>query len=119
MMQQTSSMLDISASASQGEISTPMNVTVAVVISAPHADTPDNNAALIGGIVGGVVALLLVVGLIAFFVARSRRSANQDQQENSTAMTNQTTAPAPPATIIYDRLPTRNNTYDDVDAVRT
>jgi hypothetical protein len=37
------------------------------------ADSPINNAALIGGIVGGIVAFLLVGGLVAFLFARSRQ----------------------------------------------
>jgi hypothetical protein len=74
-------------------------------ISFTDADSPDDNAALIGGIVGGIVALLLVGGLIAFLVARSRRSHNHEDNSNSNAIAlpSSTTA-APSSTIIYDRV---------------
>lgn len=62
----------------------------------PTTDTdtqaqPENNAALIGGIVGGIVALILAGGLIAFVVTRSRR---RKQLKNS------------------DQLPTKATNYD-------
>jgi hypothetical protein len=72
------------------------------------AQPPDDNIALIGGIVGGFVALFLVGGLIAFFVVRSRR----DDKSSAIALPPSTTA-----TSNYDRIPTKPN-YDDVDAVR-
>jgi hypothetical protein len=56
------------------------------VTPASDIEAPDDNAALIGGIVGGAVALLLIGGLIAFFVARSRRSAKDEPNNNGAAL---------------------------------
>jgi hypothetical protein len=39
----------------------------------PAGQSPEDNSALIGGIVGGIVAFLLVGALIAFCVVRNRR----------------------------------------------
>ena len=44
----------------------------------PAAQSPNDNTALIGGIVGGAVALLLIGALIACCVVRSRRN-NKEQ----------------------------------------
>jgi hypothetical protein len=52
----------------------------ASAITMPAAQSPDSNAALIGGIVGGAVALLLIGALIACCVVRSRR--NNKEQPN-------------------------------------
>jgi hypothetical protein len=69
-------------------------------------ESPNNNAALIGGIVGGVFAFLLFGGLIAFFVTRSRRIVNHD---DSDAMATN----ADPALGNYGRIPTKHNNYSD------
>ena len=47
----------------------------------PAAQSPNDNTALIGGIVGGAVALLLIGALIACCVVRSRR--NNKEQPNA------------------------------------
>jgi beta-lactamase regulating signal transducer with metallopeptidase domain len=54
---------------------TPVSTTV-FAMSTTQASNNDNTA-LIGGIVGGVVALILFIGLVAFIVARKRRSKNK------------------------------------------
>lgn len=51
------------------------------------AQPPDNNGALIGGIVGGIVALLLVGGLIAFIVARSQRRSKDEPNNDAASQT--------------------------------
>jgi hypothetical protein len=50
----------------------------ASAITMPAAQSPEDNIALIGGVVGGAVALLLIGALIAFCVVRSRRN-NKEQ----------------------------------------
>jgi hypothetical protein len=62
-------------------------------ITMPAAQSPKDNAALIGGIVGGAVGLLLVGVLIAVCVARNRR---QPKAHNASALhsVHSTTAPS-------------------------
>jgi hypothetical protein len=72
----------------------------------PPTDAPDDNAALIGGIVGGIVALILIGGLIAFLVVVRSRNLNHDN--NSNAMTSTTPTPSN-----YNRIPTKNTNYND------
>jgi hypothetical protein len=86
------------------------NATAGVATPSSDAQPSNDNAALIGGVVGGVVALLLIGGLIAFLVARNRRSVNQ--LDNNNAMTN-TTATSTAVLSNYDRIPTKINNYSD------
>jgi hypothetical protein len=92
------------------EASSPTNGTVDVATPSSDAQPPDDNIALIGGIVGGVVALLLIGGLVACLVARHRRSVKHDA----------TALPPAASKSNYGRTPTtqKQPTYDDVDAVR-
>jgi type II secretory pathway pseudopilin PulG len=82
----------------------------------PAVESPDDNSALIGGIVGGAIALLLLGALIAFCVARSRRNRKVQQEDNSTghiASTLQSTRSE------YGRIVANNpnNDYADVPIV--
>jgi len=75
-------------------------------ITMPAAQSPKDNAALIGGIVGGVVALLLVGALIAFCVIRSRRPQSKDNDAGARQLAN--------TEIIYGPMPST-----EFDAVAT
>jgi flagellar basal body-associated protein FliL len=87
-----------------------MNATSVIAIPSTGAQPSAGSAGLIGGIVGGIVAALLVGGLVAFLVVRSRRSANQ--QDNNIAMAN-TAAP----NNDYGRMPPATTNYSDHVAV--
>jgi hypothetical protein len=51
----------------------------------PAVQSPQDNSAVIGGVVGGAIALLLVGALVAFCVMRSRRnSEGQPEADRNT-----------------------------------
>jgi hypothetical protein len=52
-------------------------------ITMPAAQSPNDNTALIGGIVGGAVALLLIGALTAFCVVRRRRNHKEPSNAGS------------------------------------
>jgi hypothetical protein len=60
----------------------------------PAAQSPEDNAALIGGIVGGAVALLLIGALIAFCVVRSRRNGKGQADVDPNAQALQSRSPS-------------------------
>lgn len=74
----------------------------------PAAQSPKDNAALIGGIVGGAVALLLIGALIAFFVVRSRRK--HKQQLDPSALSLRSTPPSNYARVNLSDRPASNYT---------
>lgn len=84
-------------------------------------DSPEFNAALIGGIVGGIVALLLVIAVIVFLVVRNRRQSENTGDHHLQSQTTETTANADaPVNGIYGRLPQsksiQNHEYDHVNS---
>jgi hypothetical protein len=74
-----------------------------LVIAVPATQTPDDNSALIGGIVGGVVALLIVVGVIAFIAMRNRKAKANQQSTNDGHSLNPPAVLAQPSSN-YDRI---------------
>jgi len=68
----------------------------------PAAQMPEDNSALIGGIVGGALALLLIGTLIAFCAVRSRQ---QPKDSNASAL---------PPESNYGRVPPAQSNYSEV-----
>jgi hypothetical protein len=86
----------------------------ASAITMPAAQSPNDNYALIGGIIGGVVALILLGALIACLVVRSRRQP-KDSDNGDSALQVKANAPLESN---YGRLPPSapTTTYDIVQA---
>jgi hypothetical protein len=97
---------------SSSTIDTTTNSSVAVPAS--QTTDPDDNVALIGGIVGGVVALILIVGLISFLVMRCKRSAGSAQPANQDDVV---MAPAPAPSSNYGRI--NSSLFSDESASAT
>jgi hypothetical protein len=86
----------------------PTNATAVVVTPSSDAQSSDDNAALIGGIVGGVFALLLIGGLVAFLVARSRRG-EKDHPNSDAAL--QSVRQSMPSNDVHDAGVARGSDY--------
>jgi hypothetical protein len=93
----------------------------------PAAQSPEDNIALIGGVVGGAVALLLIGALIAFCVVRSRRQSKDNNANALHSVHSTTTSPqsnycrVPPAQSNYSErsfapAETRSSHYDVLNA---
>lgn len=81
----------------------------------PAAQSPEDDAALIGGIIGGAITLVLIGALIAFCVARSRRK--QPKDNNASVLYSATTAP-PESN--YGRIaPTQSNYTETVSIAQS
>jgi len=83
-------------------------------ITMPAAQSSEDNAALIGGIVGGAIALILIGALIACCVVRSRRNRRVDVDPNAQVLQSRPSSN-------YGNAPRRdappNNNYSDIMAV--
>jgi hypothetical protein len=91
----------------------------ASAITMPAAQSPEDNIALIGGVVGGAVALLLIGALIAFCVVRSRRQSKDNNANSLHSVHSTTTSPqsnygrVPPAQSNYSRVPPAQSNYSE------
>jgi hypothetical protein len=81
----------------------------ASAITMPAAQSPEDNIALIGGVVGGAVALLLIGALIAFCVVRSRRQSKDNNANSLHSVHSTTTSPQ----SSYSRVPPAQSNYGE------
>jgi hypothetical protein len=94
----------------------PSIAMITTVFAMPATEQrPEDNTALIGGIVGGIIALLLIVGVIAYIVARKRKAKADTIDDGDGAHSLQ---PSPAPNSNYARVAVASE-YDDVQDVRT
>jgi len=107
-------------------VSMSASTSVANMSTMPAAQSPQDNSAVIGGVVGGAIALLLVGALVAFCVMRSRRNSEgqPDADQNTLAPQSVAVPPSnytrisnlsdrPPSVYSATALTSEHDTYAD------